>query len=130
MSERTGANKPEPMPRRNEHESIQSLVRRDLDERERAGIAKYGTPLQPHNGRDPLVDLYQELLDATCYVRQRIREQETDGGMEAYERIARELAWVVAQEVSIRRLDAYERAGQLSTEAARLITRMSGDPDA
>ena len=54
------------------------MVRADLEERERVGIARYGTPLQPHNGRDALVDLYQELLDACCYVRQLIAER--DGG--------------------------------------------------
>lgn len=64
---------PAPIPRP-DVVSIQALVRSDLEERERVGIARYGTPLQPHNGRDALVDLYQELLDACCYIRQLIEE--------------------------------------------------------
>lgn len=55
--------------------SIQAMVREDLVERERLGVERYGTALQAHNGRDSLVDLYQELLDACCYVRQAIEEE-------------------------------------------------------
>lgn len=57
--------------------SIQSLVRVDLEEREQVGIARYGTPLQPHNGRDALVDAYQEALDLACYLRQAIEERQS-----------------------------------------------------
>src|SRR4051812_6134111 len=38
------------------------LVLDDMRARREFGIAKYGTPLQVGNGRDHLVDLYQELL--------------------------------------------------------------------
>lgn len=55
--------------------SILALVRADLEERERVGIARYGRPLQSHNGRDALIDLYQELLDAAAYTRQLIEER-------------------------------------------------------
>lgn len=55
--------------------SVQALVREDLVERERLGVERYGTPLQPHNGRDPLVDAYQEALDLACYLRQAIAER-------------------------------------------------------
>lgn len=34
------------------------------------GLREYGTPLQRNNGRDPWVDLGQELLDATAYLAQ------------------------------------------------------------
>ncbi len=63
-----------PRPGRTE---IVPLVIADLQERSRMGEAKYGTPLQTLNGRDPLVDLYQELLDAACYIRQRLEEDRT-----------------------------------------------------
>lgn len=39
----------------------------DMAERDKMGRAKYGTPLQPNNGRDHLTDEYQELLDAAVY---------------------------------------------------------------
>lgn len=55
--------------------SIQELVRRDLEEREQVGRERYGTSLYPHNGRDPLVDAYQEALDLACYLRQAIEER-------------------------------------------------------
>lgn len=55
--------------------SVQALVRADLEERERIGTARYGTALQPVNGRDAMVDAYQEVLDLACYIRQFIAEQ-------------------------------------------------------
>lgn len=42
----------------------------DMRERDQIGRARYGTPLQPHNGRDPRVDGYQESLDLCVYFRQ------------------------------------------------------------
>lgn len=47
----------------------------DLAKRREGGVVKYGGELTTNNGRNPLIDLYQELLDATCYVRQAIMEQ-------------------------------------------------------
>jgi hypothetical protein len=38
------------------------------------GIMKYGTPLQPFNGRDALWDAYQVVLDLAVYLRQAIYE--------------------------------------------------------
>ena len=69
------ANTPEPPPTPNDGPAICDLVIADMEERKRIGIKKYGTPLQAHNGRDALVDLYQELLDAVFYVRQSIEER-------------------------------------------------------
>lgn len=54
---------------------IQKLVIDDMVKRREFGVAKYGTPLQANNGRDALADLYQELLDAVCYVRQMMEER-------------------------------------------------------
>lgn len=36
---------------------------------------KYGTPLQANNGRNPLIDAYQEALDLCVYLRQEIEER-------------------------------------------------------
>lgn len=68
----------QPMPTPNDHVSVQSMVREDLDLREQVGIQRYGTPLQPHNGRDALRDAYEEALDLCCYLRQMLAER--DGG--------------------------------------------------
>ena len=51
------------------------LVLRDMEERRLHGIEKYGVPVQPGNGRDPLVDTYQEALDLCVYLRQAIEER-------------------------------------------------------
>lgn len=70
----------QPLPIPNDRPSIQSLVRADLDLREQVGIERYGTALQPNNGRDGLRDLYEELLDAACYIKQLIVEREIAAG--------------------------------------------------
>jgi hypothetical protein len=41
----------------------------DIRARDAEGRRKYGVPLQPHNGRDMLVDAYQEALDLVVYLR-------------------------------------------------------------
>jgi hypothetical protein len=46
-----------------------------MKDRDRIGREKYGTPLQPHNGRDSLVDAYQEALDLCVYLRNEIEER-------------------------------------------------------
>jgi hypothetical protein len=58
---------------------VWQLVLADMEARRLEGIRRYGTPLQPHNGRDALVDLYQELLDATAYCRQALAERHPPG---------------------------------------------------
>lgn len=64
------------MPTPNGGEAVQAMVRRDLEERQRIGTERYGTPLQAHNGRDALRDAYEEALDLACYLRQAIAERE------------------------------------------------------
>ena len=55
---------------------ILPLVLQDLKARARQGRAKYGVVLQSHNGRDALVDAYQEALDLCMYLRQVIAERD------------------------------------------------------
>lgn len=54
---------------------ITPLVCEDLMRRSKMGEAKYGTVLRADNGRNPLVDAYQEALDHACYLRQAMEEQ-------------------------------------------------------
>lgn len=68
-------NSEQPMPAAGDAPSVQGLVRTDLETREWIGIQRYGTPLQPHNGRDALRDAYEEALDLACYLRQAIEER-------------------------------------------------------
>lgn len=51
------------------------LVLKDMEDRRKIGIEKYGKPLQPFNGRNALVDAYQEVLDLAVYLRQAIEEK-------------------------------------------------------
>lgn len=65
----------QPMPVKNDSPPIQDLVIADIQERKRVGIERYGTLLQALNGRDALVDTYQEILDGAQYIRQEIEER-------------------------------------------------------
>lgn len=64
----------EPDPVKRMFPCITDLVIKDMQERQEFGIRKYGTCLQPFNGRRPMVDAYQELLDLAVYFRQAIYE--------------------------------------------------------
>lgn len=66
----------QPPPKPNDRPAIQDLVTADIAIRKDQGIAKYGTALQPFNGRDALVDSYQEALDLVQYLRQAIYERD------------------------------------------------------
>lgn len=68
--------KPQPDPMKNEGPALWSLVMNDMAARDLQGREKYGVPLQPHNGRDALVDAYQEALDLCVYLRQAIFERD------------------------------------------------------
>jgi hypothetical protein len=50
------------------------MVIKDMEARDQFGRNKYGTPLQPLNGRDPLQDAYEEVLDMSVYMRQAKEE--------------------------------------------------------
>lgn len=60
----------------------------DLEARTRQGVRTYGTPLRAHNGRNALVDAYQEALDLAQYLRQWLMEQEDIDTPQATEAIA------------------------------------------
>lgn len=68
--------KPEPPPVPNDHPAVWGLVVDDMRARDAYGREHYGTPLQPHNGRDALKDAYQEALDLCVYLRQAIYERD------------------------------------------------------
>lgn len=53
---------------------ILPLVIEDLRERSRIGTRKYGEPLTTFNGRNALLDAYEEALDLACYLKQKLLE--------------------------------------------------------
>lgn len=66
----------QPAPVANTLPAVWDLVMADMKERDQVGRQRYGTPLQPLNGRDALVDAYQEALDLAVYLRQAIYERD------------------------------------------------------
>lgn len=65
----------QPAPVKNDNPAIVDLVMQDFAERKRLGIERYGVALQAHNGRNMLQDLYEELLDASIYIKGVLEEQ-------------------------------------------------------
>ena len=82
-------NTPQPMPIPNTHPAVWDLVIADMAERDQIGVQKYGTRLQPHNGRDFLVDAYQESLDLVVYLRGEIEQRKHGGFVEQYNSLAK-----------------------------------------
>lgn len=60
----------QPAPIKNEKAALWPMVVKDMQERDKFGREKYGTPLQPMNGRDALIDAYEEVLDLSVYLKQ------------------------------------------------------------
>jgi hypothetical protein len=65
---------PDPIP--NDLPGVWGLVQKDMRLRNKFGEDKYGTHLQPHNGRDALKDAYEESLDLCVYLRQALYERD------------------------------------------------------
>jgi len=61
----------------NESEFVQSAVIRDIESRLELGIRRYGTGLQPNNGRDMLLDAYEEALDLAIYLKGALIERDS-----------------------------------------------------
>ena len=66
----------QPAPKPNDNPAVWSMVMRDMVDRDIFGAEKYRTRLQPGNGRDFLVDAYQEALDLVVYLRGAIYERD------------------------------------------------------
>lgn len=65
---------PQPQPKGKGPE-IAPLVINDIKERVAKGIETYGEPLKAQNGRNPLIDAYQEALDLVMYLKQALVER-------------------------------------------------------
>lgn len=89
---------------------IHDTVANEVLARGRLGERRYGTRLQPFNGRRALQDAYEEVLDAAVYLRQEISEREGVVG-----------AWCALDE-SVRS-DIEDAAPDL----AELLERLTGD---
>ena len=65
----------QPAPEPNGNRPVWKLVIEDMQARDHVGRQRYGVPLQANNGRDALVDAYQEALDLVVYLRQVLEER-------------------------------------------------------
>ncbi len=74
--EESNLSQTEPSPKQGK-EDVYKYVLRDIAERVLVGKERYGTYLQTFNGRNPLIDAYQEALDLVMYLRQAILEIES-----------------------------------------------------
>jgi hypothetical protein len=83
----------QPPPAPNDERPSWEAVIEDMQDRHRIGMERYGTPLQPGNGRDSIVDAYQEALDEVVYLRNAITERRR-----AREAVVRVIAELRAQD--------------------------------
>lgn len=65
----------QPLPNKNNFPFIQDQVIADIESRKAIGIERYGTALQPFNGRDALQDAYEEAIDLAVYLKQCLVER-------------------------------------------------------
>ncbi len=70
------ASQHQPPPNITDDTPVIEVVMADLKERAEVGKVRYGTYLQPHNGRDAMWDAFQEALDLCMYLRQVIIERD------------------------------------------------------
>lgn len=129
--ERMNAAKPEPAPVKNDQPAIADIVAaelvamgssvakkvaQDVMARKAFGMAKYGTALQPFNGRNSHMDLYQELVDALKYARLLLFESQFKDAaskelLDTYRALSVEC-------IKIRRLMDYQNDERQSSQAS------------
>lgn len=68
-------NEPDPKPGKTD---IGDLVINDIKARIELSKVKYGTVLQSYNGRDALMDAYQEAIDLCMYLKQAMEERDSE----------------------------------------------------
>jgi hypothetical protein len=62
-------------PIKNDRLAVWDSVIEDIQGRDRKGIETYGTRLQPFNGRCAVQDAYEEALDLSVYLKQKLLEE-------------------------------------------------------
>ena len=66
----------QPLPIATNSPFMQDLVQKDIEARKQVGLQRYGTLLQANNGRDFLLDAYEEALDLCMYLRGCLYERD------------------------------------------------------
>lgn len=77
----------QPAPMRSElSQSVTDAVIADMVTRRETGTKKYGVELLTFNGRDALLEAYQESLDLTVYLKQALMERDANAKGKGQER--------------------------------------------
>lgn len=66
----------QPLPHVNDQPFVADALKDFIEARKQTGIERYGTPLQPHNGRDALRDAFEEAVDLATYLAQVLIERD------------------------------------------------------
>lgn len=66
----------QPLPVVNDAPYVADALVDFIEQRKAIGIERYGTPLQPNNGRDALRDAFEEAVDLATYLAQVIIERD------------------------------------------------------
>lgn len=74
----TDSTQPKPV-RSVSSQSVTDAVVADMHARRETGTRKYGVELLSFNGRDAILEAYQESLDLTMYLKQALMERDANG---------------------------------------------------
>jgi len=107
------------LPTGNDRTFIQDLVVADIEERKQHGIRKYGTALQSGNGRNMLLDAYEEALDLAIYLRGML--DEADHSIDVAH-LQRQRAW------SARTFGPGRRTGGVLAHIRKELQEIEDDP--
>ena len=99
-------------------------VMKDIAERVAVGVERYGEPLKANNGRNALLDLYQELIDGVMYIRQELEERKSkDEQIDILENTNRTLKHI--NDILVSQRDEAERArNDLQASVNKLMARI------
>lgn len=111
----------QPAPTPNNSTPICELVISDMHKRMEFGIKQYGVPLQAYNGRDGLVDAYEEALDMCVYLRKEIEERADSGFVADALRTEPEYDYAIDRLMDIRTVRLLHVAMGLCTEAGEFL---------
>jgi hypothetical protein len=92
LKQRPG-DQPLPSPGR---DCVQDALIAAIENRKQLGIARYGSPLMTHNGRDALRDAWEESIDLAAYLTQmRMERADLESERDRYRAaIEKALAWM------------------------------------
>jgi hypothetical protein len=80
---------------------VWDAVIEDMKARDKIGEARYGTRLQPFNGRDAITYAYQEALDLVVYLKQAKMEMDGNIGEPLYKKIAKPSLEIFCEETGV-----------------------------